>query len=169
MEEIQVGAEAPDFELPCVTGEQKGTFKLSDLKGKKNVVLAFYALDWTASCASEMPALEAARARFAEHDAQVVGISVDSIPSHAAWQKYVIGNLSYPLCSDFFPHAEVISAYGLLRESPPVPGISNRAIIIVDKQGKVAWKRVYEISWVPDVKEVLEALKGLSAPESPEP
>jgi peroxiredoxin len=169
MEEIQVGAEAPDFELPCVTGEEKGTFKLSDLRGKKNVVLAFYALDWTASCASEMPALEAAQARFAELDAQVVGISADSIPSHEAWQKYVVGKLSYPLCSDFFPHAEVIGAYGLLRESPPVPGISNRAVIIVDKEGKVAWKKVYEISSVPDVKEILEALKELAPQESSEP
>jgi peroxiredoxin len=186
MEEIQVGAEAPDFELPCVTGEEKGTFRLSDLRGQKNVVLAFYALDWTASCASEMPALEAAQARFAEHDAQVVGISADSIPaaqarfaehdaqvvgisadsipSHEAWQKYVVGKLSYPLCSDFFPHAEVISTYGLLRESQPVPGISNRAVVIVDKEGKVAWKKVYDISSVPDVSEILEALEGLAPP-----
>lgn len=47
MAEIQVGAEAPDFELPSVTGEEKDTFKLSTLRGKKKVVLAFYALDWT--------------------------------------------------------------------------------------------------------------------------
>lgn len=168
MEEIQVGAEAPDFELPCMTGEEKGMFRLSDLRGQKNVVLAFYALDWTASCASEMPALEAALARFAEHDTQVVGISADSIPSHEAWQKYVVGKLSYPLCSDFFPHAEVIGNYGLLRESPPVPGISNRAVVIVDKAGKVAWKKVYEISSVPDVSEILEALEGLGTQETPE-
>lgn len=47
MEEIQVGADAPDFELPCMTGGQKDAFKLSALRGKKNAVLAFYALDWT--------------------------------------------------------------------------------------------------------------------------
>jgi peroxiredoxin len=47
MAEIQVGALAPDFELPAATGEQKGSFKLSSLRGKQNVVLAFYALDWT--------------------------------------------------------------------------------------------------------------------------
>ena len=47
MAEIQVGAEAPDFELPSVTGEEKGSFKLSSLRGKKTAVLAFYALDWT--------------------------------------------------------------------------------------------------------------------------
>jgi peroxiredoxin len=47
MAEIQVGDQSPDFELPSVTGEEKGSFKLSSLRGKKNVVLAFYALDWT--------------------------------------------------------------------------------------------------------------------------
>ncbi len=46
MPEIEVGREAPDFELPCVTGEEKGAFKLSAHRGK-NVVLCFYALDWT--------------------------------------------------------------------------------------------------------------------------
>ncbi len=47
MAEVQVGTVAPDFELPSVTGEEKGTFKLSSLRGQKNVVLAFYVLDWT--------------------------------------------------------------------------------------------------------------------------
>jgi peroxiredoxin (alkyl hydroperoxide reductase subunit C) len=161
MEEIQLGAQAPDFELPCVTGEETGAFKLSDGRGQKNVVLAFYALDWTSACASELPALEAAQARFAQHDAQVVGVSVDSIPSHTAWQKYVLGKLSFPLCSDFYPHGEVIDRYGLLRESPPFPGISNRAVVIVDKEGKVRWKKVYDLAKVPDVSEILAALQEL--------
>ena len=44
---LKVGAEAPDFTLKCVTGEEKGTFTLSDYRGKKNVVIAFYVLNWT--------------------------------------------------------------------------------------------------------------------------
>jgi peroxiredoxin len=47
MAEIKVGDLAPDFELPCVTGEERGSFQLSALRGQKHVVLAFYALDWT--------------------------------------------------------------------------------------------------------------------------
>ncbi len=47
MPEVEVGQEAPEIELPCVTGEEKGKFRLSDWRGKKNVVLCFYALDWT--------------------------------------------------------------------------------------------------------------------------
>ena len=49
MAEVRVGDTAPDLELPCCTGEEKGTFKLSSLRGQKNVVLAFYALDWTST------------------------------------------------------------------------------------------------------------------------
>ena len=105
-----------------------------------------------------MPALEAARPKFAAHNAQVVGISVDSIPSHAAWQKHMIGTLGYPLCSDFWPHAKVIQDYGLLREGPPVPGISNRAVFLIDKQGTVRWKKMYDLPTAPDVEEILGAL-----------
>lgn len=108
-----------------------------------------------------MPALEAAQARFAEHNAQVVGISVDSIPSHLAWQKHAIGRLSYPLCADFYPHGEVINRYGLMREGPPLPGISNRAVVIVDNAGKVRWKKVYELPTVPDVNEIVAALREI--------
>ncbi|MBI2956902.1 MAG: redoxin domain-containing protein [Acidobacteria bacterium] len=109
-----------------------------------------------------MPALEARKADFAVRQAQVVGLSVDSVPSHLAWQKHQIGTLSFPLCSDFYPHGAVSARYGLLREGPPFPGISNRAVIIVDKQGKVAWKKVYDLPAMPDVNEILEALKPLA-------
>ena len=109
-----------------------------------------------------MPAFEADLARFAELDAQVVGINVDSIPSHIAWQKHSIGKLSYPLCADFYPHGEVVNRYGLLREGPPLPGISHRAVIIVDKKGKVAWKKVYDLPTLPDVNEIIVALREMS-------
>jgi len=109
-----------------------------------------------------MPAFEADKAKFAERTAQVVGISTDSIPSHLAWQKHAIGKLSYPLCSDFYPHGEVCRRYGLLREGPPVPGISNRAVFLVDKKGHVAWKKVYDLPTPPNNAEILEALKSLA-------
>lgn len=109
-----------------------------------------------------MPAFNAVLDRFAEHNAQVVGISVDSVPCHIGWQNYSIGKLNYPLCSDLYPHADVIQKYGLLREGPPIPGISNRAVVIVDKKGNVAWKKVYDIGEQPDVNEVLDAVKALA-------
>lgn len=108
-----------------------------------------------------MPAFEAAQSQFAALNAQVVGINVDSIPSHLAWQKYAIGPLSYPLCSDFYPHGEVTDRYGLLREGPPFPGISDRAVVLVDTKGKVRWKKVYDLSTLPNLEEILEALGKL--------
>src|SRR5208337_4361387 len=110
-----------------------------------------------------MPAYAVEREQFAGLDAQVVGISVDSVFSHIAWQKKDIGLLNYPLCSDFYPHAEIIQKYGLLREGPPLPGISERTIVIVDKSGKVAWLQQYRLDQVPDLDEILEALRKINA------
>lgn len=110
-----------------------------------------------------MPALEARKAEFERLNAQVVGISVDSIPSHIAWQKHSIGKLSYPLASDFYPHGKVIEQYGLLRTSAPFPGISNRAVFILDTQGRVAWRKDYELPTAPDVAEILKALEGVGS------
>jgi len=162
MAEIEVGQEAPDFTLPSVVGEENGTFTLSDHRGK-NVVLVFFPLAFTPVCTLEMPSFDALLDRFGEQDATVVGISVDSSPAQIAWQKHSIGTLRYPLLSDFFPHGEVAEKFGLRREGPPIPGIAQRAIIIIDKEGNVAWKKVYELGDQPDPKEALEALAGLSS------
>jgi alkyl hydroperoxide reductase subunit AhpC len=110
-----------------------------------------------------MPAYAVEREQFAGLDAQVVGISVDSVFSHIAWQKKDIGLLNYPVCSDFYPHAGVIQKYGLLREGPPLPGISERTIIIVDKNGKIAWLQQYRLDQVPDIDEIFEALRKINA------
>src|SRR5215468_1029093 len=99
--------------------------------------------------------------KFAEQNAQVVGISPDSIYSHLAWQEKSIGWQDFPMASDYWPHAGTAQKYGILREGPPLPGINERAVFIVDKQGKIAYTRVYELSQEPDNEECLEALKKL--------
>src|SRR5579883_1367484 len=100
----QPGDMAPDFELPAVTGERKHQFRLSDFRGKQNVVLAFYPLDWTTTCGVQLPAMNADLGKFAALGAQVASISVDSVPSHIAWQENQLGKLNYPMLSDFYPH-----------------------------------------------------------------
>lgn len=161
MAPLKVGDDAPDFELPAVVGSIKTRFKLSDYRGKKNVILAFYPADWTPVCASQLPALHADLEKFAGYNAEVVGISVDSIPSHTAWQKKEIGNLSFPLASDFYPHGEVAKKFGILREGDPIPGINERAVFIVDKRGKVAFAKVYPIGQVPSNEDIFEVLRKL--------
>lgn len=108
-----------------------------------------------------MPAYDADADKFAGFDAQVVGVSVDSIFSHVAWQEKSIGKLNYPLCSDFYPHGKIAQTYGVLREGPPIPGINDRAIFIIDKSGKIVFSKLYELGEQPENDEAFEALKKL--------
>ena len=88
-------------------------------------------------------------------------ISIDSIPSHMAWQKKEIGVMEIPLCADFYPHAEVTRKFGILREGAPVPGISERAAFVVDRDGRIAFSKVYPLDELPDVDEIVSVLKTL--------
>jgi len=108
-----------------------------------------------------MPAYNADLEKFAGFDAQVVGMSVDSIPSHIAWQKKDIGMLNYPLCSDFYPHGEVAKRYGVLRDSDPIPGINERAVFVIDKQGSIVFAKVYPLDKQPDNEDCFEVLRKL--------
>jgi peroxiredoxin len=99
--------------------------------------------------------------KFAEHDAQVVGISPDSIYSHMAWQEKSIGWQEYPLASDYWPHAGTAEKYGILRLGEPLPGINDRAIFIVNKQGAITFSRVFELGQEPDYDEIVSELAKL--------
>ena len=104
-----------------------------------------------------MPAYEADLERFTGYDAQVLGISVDSVPCNTAWAKS-LGGLSYDLLSDFEPKGEVARAYGAYRAAD---GISERAIFIVDKEGKIAYKDIHDISDQPDNEDLFDVLRNL--------
>ena len=104
-----------------------------------------------------MPAYEADLDRFREYDAQVLGISVDSVPCNTAWAKS-LGGISYDLLSDFHPKGEVAKAYGAYRAND---GIAERALFIVDKEGKLAYKDIHDISDQPDNEELFEVLRKL--------
>ena len=104
-----------------------------------------------------MPAYEADLERFKGYDAQVLGISVDSVPCNAAWARS-LGGLTYDLLSDFEPKGEVARAFGAYREGD---GISERAIFIVDKEGRIAYKNIHDIGDQPDNEVLLEVLRKL--------
>jgi peroxiredoxin len=155
MRMLKIGDEAPDFELRSHRG---GTVKLSEFRGKKNVVLAFHPLAFTPVCANQMSGYESDLAQFERSGAAVLGISVDAQPAKAAWAK-TLGPISYDLLSDFHPHGEVAERYGVYRAKD---GISERAIFVVDKNGTIAWSKVYPIPELPKNQEVLDVLQGLS-------
>ncbi len=108
-----------------------------------------------------MPAYNAGLDKFAGFDAQVLGMSVDSVPSHIAWQKRDIGMLRYPLASDFYPHGATAEKFGVLRSGPPIPGINDRAVFIIDKQGKIVFAKVYDLGEQPDNEDCFEVLRKL--------
>ena len=108
-----------------------------------------------------MPAFDSNLEKFAALDAQVLDISTDSVYSHIAWQKHDIGMMHFPMCSDFYPHAAVTQAFGILREGPPLPGIGERAAFIVDKSGRIIFSQVYPLDQTPKNEELLEALRKL--------
>jgi alkyl hydroperoxide reductase subunit AhpC len=162
MAALEVGSVAPNFNVPACTGKEKHQLKLADFRGKKHVVLAFHPLDWTPAWAAQTSAYQADRDKFAGFDAQVVGMSIDSVFSHVAWQKFEVGMLDYPIGSDFYPHGDLARRYGVLREGPPIPGISERAVFVIDKEGSIRFSKVYELGEVPENEDVFEVLRELA-------
>ncbi len=131
---LRVGDAAPDFELPKTLAEGD-TVRLSDYRGKKNVLLCFYPFDFSSVCSEQLPAYQAEKARFDAADCEVLGISVDSPFAHSAWAEQY--GIEFPLLSDFFGK-ETCAAYGVLNDK----GFSNRAVILLDKEGKIVHMEV---------------------------
>jgi peroxiredoxin len=152
---ISVGQEAPDFTLP---NQDKKEVKLSDFKGKKNVVLVWYPLDWSPTCTNEHACIVNEMKSFETLDAEVLGVSVDSVWSHKAYADKM--GIKYSLLADFHPKGAVSEKYGVYLADK---GISGRAIAIVNKTGNVAWFKNYDIPVVPDLKEVAAALGQVKA------
>ncbi len=147
---LSVGAAAPDFALK---DQNQKDVKLSDYRGKKNVVIVFYPLDWSPVCTNEHACLVNDLKRFDALDAQVLGISVDSAWSHKAFAEKM--GISYPLLADFQPRGAAGDRFGVYMADR---GITGRAIFIVDRNGKLAWLKNYDLPTLPDIKEVAEAL-----------
>lgn len=150
--EVKVGDNAPDFTLK---DQDQNDVNLRDFRGKKNVVLAFYPLDWSPVCTGENKCLTDDFPSFNDANAEVFGISTDSFFSHKAWAESL--DLKHRLLADM--HRTVSKDYGLYFE--PL-NCAKRATVIVDKVGKVAYVKVQEIKTARDDKEILEALKKLT-------
>lgn len=147
--EIEVGDEAPDFILK---DQDQKEVKLSDYRGKKNVVLAFYPLDWSPVCTNENKCFTNDLPKFQDTDTEVFGISIDSTWSHKAWADAL--GLKHRLLSDM--KRDAVKNYGLYLEDA---NIGKRATVIVDKKGKVRYKKVQEILTARDNNEILKALE----------
>jgi peroxiredoxin len=150
---LKKGDMSPDFILRDQGGKE---FKVSDFRGKR-VLLSFHPLAWTRVCSQQMQSLEEKKDVFESLNTVAVGISVDTVPSKRAWAKE-LGITDTRLLADFWPHGAVAKLYGIFREKE---GTSERANIIVDEAGKVAFFKVYEISQLPDIQVIISFLKQL--------
>jgi peroxiredoxin len=129
---------------------------ISDFKGKK-VLLSFHPLAWTGICTKQMKSLEANREKLLELNTEPLGISVDSVPTKKAWAKDS-GVEDTKLLADFWDHGGFAKKLGIFKEDK---GISERANIIVDENGKVAFVKVYPISELPDINEIIKILEDM--------
>ena len=86
-------------------------------------------------------------------ETQVLGLSVDSVPTLAAWAES-LGGITYPMLSDFYPHGEVAQLYGVLKED----GRSERAIFVIDKRGMIRYVDIHDIDEQPDNEELFRVL-----------
>jgi peroxiredoxin len=147
----KIGENSVDFSLQDQNGK---TFRLSEHIGKR-VLLSFHPLAWTSVCAKQMRSLEDNKANFSSLNSIAVGISIDSVPCKKAWAES-LGIVDTPLLADFWPHGGVAQLYGILREKE---GFSERANILVNELGNIAFSRIYELKQLPDIKEIIDVLK----------
>ncbi|VVB84544.1 Peroxiredoxin [uncultured archaeon] len=155
---LQVGQKAPVFKMQGIFKGEIRDIHLEDYAGKY-VVLFFYPGDFTFVCPTEVKEFSERADDFAEQDAQVLGVSVDSVYAHKAWIKE-LGELRYPLLSDITK--EVGRSYGILIEEK---GITLRGAYIIDPEGVLRYQVVHDLNIGRSVDEILRVLKALQTGE----
>ena len=154
---IEIGTEAPDFSL---YDTEKNKISLKDYKGK-NVLLLFFPLAFTGTCTKELCGIRDNISLYNNNNAQVLGISVDSLFTLAKYKEEQ--NLNFPLLSDF--NKEVSEMYGSLYPvfGFDMRGVGKRSAFLVDKDGIVRYAEVLENApEIPDFDEIQRILSGLT-------
>ncbi|MBP6624411.1 MAG: redoxin domain-containing protein [Chitinophagaceae bacterium] len=154
---IQVGQQAPDFTL---FNTEKNKVSLNDFKGK-NVIILFFPLAFTGVCTNEMCSMRDNMATYNSLDAEVVGISVDSLFVLDRFKKE--NNLEFNLLSDF--NKETATAYGCLYDTFvfDMHGVSKRSAFVVNKEGMIQYAEVLESAGdLPNFEAIQDCLKSLA-------
>jgi peroxiredoxin len=150
---VSPGEVAPDFTLPSGPGE---TVTLSKLRGQP-VILAFYPADWSPVCGDQMALYNEILPEFQRFNAKLIGVSVDGMFCHQAFGE--ARNLHFSLLADFEPKGEVSRRYGVYKSDW---GVSERALFVLDANGKVVWSYVSPMDENPGADGILTALEALS-------
>jgi peroxiredoxin len=150
---VEVGQEAPDFELKDQHGQP---VRLSSFRGAKNVVLVFYPLAFSGVCTGELCALRDEFPEASREDVELLTVSVDSTFVLRKWSD--TENFSFGLLSDFWPHGGAATLYGVFDEDK---GVATRGTFVIDKSGVVRWKVVNPIPQARDIAEYQKAIADL--------
>jgi peroxiredoxin (alkyl hydroperoxide reductase subunit C) len=150
---VKVGDRAPDFKLRAVNGRE---VSLKQFHGKKNVVISFVPAAFTPVCSAQWPGYNLVLDLFEKHNAVLVGIATDNLPSLYAWTREM-GEIRFDVLSDFYPHGAVASSYGVLRSD----GTAERALFVIDKKGLIRYIDVHDINQRPPLEDLAGALDKL--------
>jgi peroxiredoxin (alkyl hydroperoxide reductase subunit C) len=157
---LMIDQTAPQFTAQAVIDEGKiKEISLSDYKGKW-VVLYFYPLDFTFVCSTEITQFKDYLGQFKKLEAEVIGVSVDSVYSHQRWIETDLGNLHYPLVSDITKR--ISRDYGVLIEDQ---GIATRGTFIIDPSQKIQYIGIHNLNVGRDAAEITRVLAGLQSGE----
>jgi peroxiredoxin len=154
---LPAGTPAPDFSLLADSGRR---LALKDFQGKP-LVLVFYPADNSPVCSSQLALYNQALPLFHEHDAQILGISVDDPDSHRAFSEKL--NLAFPLLSDNVPLGAVAHAYGVFDQQS---GTNGRALFVIDPEGLIRWSFLSPNAINPGADGILKALEEFSSQSS---
>jgi peroxiredoxin Q/BCP len=152
---LRVGQKAPEFDVTASSGKQ---LKLSDLKGKKNVVLYFYPGDFTPVCTKETCGFRDAYEELSGNDTEVIGVSVDSDDSHKKFAKE--HGLPFDLVSD--KNKEIAKAYQATSFLRDLLGKTSRVTYVIDKKGEIAGVFEGELSANKHVQGAKDLIKKLA-------
>lgn len=150
-----VGEDAPDFALKDQHGQ---TVRLSDLRGRKAVLVVFYPWAFTGVCGGELHAMQAELDELVSEDVALVTVSTDSMYALRTYADQE--GFTFPLLSDFWPHGAVAQAYGVLH---PEIGVALRGTFLVDREGIVRWSVVKGIGDARDLGAYKEAVAALGS------
>jgi peroxiredoxin len=153
---VKVGQAAPAFTLKAVSGKM---ISLKDYRGKKNVVISFVPAAWTPVCSDQWPGYNIVQDIFESHDAVLLGITVDNIPTLYSWTNQM-GKLWFEVLSDFWPHGAVAEKFGVLRSD----GVAERALFVIDKKGIIRYIDVHNINQRPPLETLVRELEKVEPP-----
>lgn len=158
---VLVNKQAPDFTAKAVINGEFQDITLSSFRGKKNVILFFYPLDFTFVCPTELHAFQAKLSEFKARNTEVLAVSVDSVHSHAAWLRTSVDDggiqgITYPVISDI--HKSIARDYDVLHED----GIALRATFLIDRHGKVRHETVNDLPLGRNIDEFLRLTDALA-------